>query len=48
MSNAKVKVVLKNDWSLWLVNGTSEDISLEASELFGFGLATFAEKLAGA
>ena len=44
MANSPVKIAKsKNDGSWWLLNATSENVELQARELFGFNVGSYAE-----
>lgn len=43
--SGKLKLyVAKSDLGIWLVNDTSEEVTVSAGELFGYNYGTFAEK----
>lgn len=47
LSNKLKVLVMKSDLSIWLLNDSSEDVTVQAGELFGFNYGTFQEKTQG-
>ena len=47
--NNKINVgIAKDDFAVWLINKTTESITVRCGELFGFGTGTAAEVPTGA
>ena len=45
--NSDVKIYVTKDFKVFLCNTSDNDLRMPPGELFGFGLGSFAEKLAG-